>query len=102
MKEGSPSPWGKIQHFQFLGRGVAIVDTPSHGGIFVPKELLHHIPEIEQIEAEKWSGSRNWYEEDCCSISPLFHIPDLVHDMPRENIEKIHEQYLKNQVNKTA
>jgi hypothetical protein len=72
------SPWGTVNTQQTLacvdGHYIDLVSTPSHGGAYVPDALLHYIPEAEQLEAARWSGSRNWYEEDCCieSVAKAF------------------------------
>lgn len=60
------TPWGKADRYENLGQGVFTCSTPSHGGIFVPDCMLHNIPERMRRWAKRWSGSENWYEEDCC------------------------------------
>jgi hypothetical protein len=59
------TPWGKADYEREVGFGIICVETPSHGGYYVPGEQLHRIPLAHQARAQKWSGSRNWYEEDC-------------------------------------
>lgn len=34
------TPWGVADDIQHIGGGIYRVDTPSHGGYFVPPELL--------------------------------------------------------------
>lgn len=53
------------------------MSTASHGGIFVPDELLLCFTQSEKDYAEKWSGSKNWYEEDCAAAIPMFRLPEL-------------------------
>ena len=61
------TPWGRAQHVNSLGKeGIVVASTAGHGGIYVPNELLNRIPEKQRRWAKKWSGSENWYEEDCC------------------------------------
>lgn len=74
MKAGCNTPWGPAQTVKDLGRGVTLVSTAGHGGIFVPAKLLRYIPEREQAYAAQWSGSRQWYEEDCAMAIPLYRL----------------------------
>lgn len=58
MREGSSSPWGKIQHITELAPGAWSVSTASHGGIKLDAARNRKVPE----------GARQpggWYEEDC-------------------------------------
>ncbi len=69
------TPWGFAQTVHAEGaRGVLSVSTASHGGIFVPDALLAEIPAIERAYAAQWSGSENWFEEDCAAAIPLFRL----------------------------
>lgn len=70
------TPWGKADHYENLGQGIMSVSTSSHGGIFVPDEMLGSIPEAAQADAERWSGSKQWYEEDCCWAHVAVAFPD--------------------------
>lgn len=63
------TPWGYADTIEELGEGIYFASTPSHGGYFVPTSKLDRIPEAHQARALKWSGSRNWYEEDCEAAS---------------------------------
>jgi hypothetical protein len=73
----SPTPWGPAQSAEDIGRGIIAVTTASHGGLFVPDELLHHIPERARRWAAQWSRSPNWYEEDCCWAAVALAFPEL-------------------------
>ena len=73
---GTTTPWGPAQTVKNCGFGIFSVSTASHGGIYVPDEMLARIPEREQAFAERWSGSRNWFEEDCAAASVMHHIPE--------------------------
>jgi hypothetical protein len=77
MKEKDDSPWGPIQTVYDHGQGVYSVSTAGHGGVFVPDELLAAIPEDEQLYGAMWSGSRNWYEEDCAALIPMFRLESV-------------------------
>ena len=81
MKHGAATPWGRADHVKRIGEinGYAIyqVSTPSHGGDYVPSELLNAIPLAMQARAAKWSGSAHWYEEDCEWASVAVSFPTL-------------------------
>jgi hypothetical protein len=90
---GMLTPWGPAQFTRNFGNGVFMVETAGHGGIYVPPELIHKIPQKERDFAAAWSHGwgENWFEEDCAAISPAYHLrlyPDRM-----EEIEK----YYKNQ-----
>jgi hypothetical protein len=78
------TPWGPAQRSEQLGQGLFVVRTASHGGYFVPDRLLQHIPEHRRADAQRWSGSENWYEEDCCWAHVAAAFPDL---FPPEAVE---------------
>ena len=60
------SPWGPVSEVRDIGNGVCVVSTPSHGGYYVPDDMLEHIPAKHRAIAASWSGDEHWYEEDCC------------------------------------
>ncbi len=70
------TPWGKADHYENLGGGVFAVSTPSHGGIFVPECMLGCITPEGRADAKRWSGSEQWYEEDCCWAHVAVAMPD--------------------------
>jgi hypothetical protein len=69
MKKGSKTPWGRaalVRAIGTIGRDtIYCVSTPGHGGYFVPRRLLSAIPQALRDRAAAWSGSEQWYEEDC-------------------------------------
>lgn len=70
------TPWGKADNYKNLGQGLFVVSTGSHGGYFVPECMLHNIPEHRRADAKQWSGSEQWYEEDCCWAHVAEAFPD--------------------------
>ena len=82
------TPWGTADDVNMVGivdgERVFCVSTPSHGGYYVPTALLHYIPQEYQDRAERWSGSPNWYEEDCEWASVAVTFPQL---FPTEALE---------------
>lgn len=65
LPPGMRTPWGVADAVELLPTGIKRVSTPSHGGYWVPKALLPRIPADYRAYALKWSGSEQWYEEDC-------------------------------------
>ena len=59
------SPWGEIQTYQFLTKGAFFVNTASHGGVLVVKDLSDCLLSKEaQLYAFPFCGYL-CYEEDC-------------------------------------
>jgi len=79
------TPWGTADYITDIGQGVLSVGTPSHGGFHVPKALLHRIPAEGQEYAERWSGSAQWYEEDCAWAYVALALPEFFSDEDREH-----------------
>jgi hypothetical protein len=71
------TPWGYADSVKEVGLGILQVSTPGHGGFFVPKKHLHRIPTELQHWAACWSGSAQWYEEDCCYTAVVVHFAEL-------------------------
>lgn len=70
VKEGSRTPWGKADYVRYVAPGIAVVSTPSHGGVKLDRArnaLVH----------EAWRGKGGWYEEDLWANVPIFTFPDL-------------------------
>ena len=83
------TPWGTADSIKPIGdTGIYFATTPSHGGFYVPTEMLTEIPEAHQRRAAKWSGSRNWYEEDCEWASVVSAFPHLFDNQMRADAEK--------------
>ena len=78
------TPWGRADQIENVGEGIYFASTPSHGGYYVPSALLPAITAAHQARALKWSGSRNWYEEDCEWASVAIAFPHLFDQRARE------------------
>lgn len=79
MLKGIETPWGFAYDDETITftNGIVRVHTASHGGFYVPDNLLPRIPKVLQRWAAVWSGSKNWYEEDCCCAAVVAHIPEV-------------------------
>ncbi len=85
MRTGMSSPWGTIQDVEVIADGIVYVSTASHGGIWVASELLHRIKEEMQDYAAYWSGSSQWFEEDCAAQCVVVSFPE---HFPAEQVER--------------
>jgi len=67
------TPWGNSDYVKEIGRGILRVDTPSHGGYFVPERVRGLMPAPALIT---FAGP-GWYEEDSdwCLVALSF--PEL-------------------------
>lgn len=67
------TPWGIADHVKDIGLGIKRVDTPSHGGYFVPDEMLKKMPPA----THKTFAGKGWYEEDCDWCMVVLSFPEL-------------------------
>lgn len=59
------TPWGPAEHTKDIGGGILRVDTPSHGGYFVPPALNVLVPSIWRESSFNKQAMNGWYEEGC-------------------------------------
>lgn len=71
------TPWGMADHIQDIGLGILLVETPSHGGYYVPATQIGRMSQEAKDYAAKWSGSEQWYEEDCAWAYVALAFPEL-------------------------
>lgn len=96
------TPWGEADNVVTLRNGIRRVDTPSHGGYWVPAKLLPLIPERFKAYATKWSGSPQWYEEDCAWACVAVTFPDAFdwgHGETLEHAQSVIARYIDNKPN---
>ena len=84
MRTGMSSPWGIVQDVEVIADGIVYVSTASHGGIWVSSELLHRIKDEMKDYAAYWSGSSQWFEEDCAAQCVVVSFPEY---FPAEQVE---------------
>lgn len=85
MFVGKSSPWGIVQDEETIADGIVYVSTASHGGIWVSPELLGRVQEAMRDYAAYWSGSSQWFEEDCAAQCVVVSFPEL---FPAEQVER--------------
>jgi len=104
---GGSSPWGAVQTVERLivphrvelaGGGVGVCEVPifvvstaSHGGIYVPSALLGSMPWAYRQYAKKWSGSENWFEEDCAVLAVVVSFPEAFPSVNSEKRERLRQ-----------
>ena len=81
---GKSSPWGTVQDEEQIAEGIIFVSTSSHGGIWVARELLPRISKEMKDYAAYWSGSSQWFEEDCAAQCVVVSFPEY---FPAEQVE---------------
>lgn len=84
-QKGHGSPWGRIQHVETLAPGIVAVETAGHGGIWVSLDRLASIPQKHRDYAARWSGSEQWYEEDCAAACIVVAFGS---ELPRGDVEE--------------
>jgi hypothetical protein len=89
IAKGCETPWGPARYAKQLAPGLTEVGTASHGGIHVADRLLPLIPEAARVWAKRWSGSENWYEEDCCWAVVAVIFPQAFEDDNRDTARRI-------------
>lgn len=85
MFVGKSSPWGIVQDEETIADGIVYVSTASHGGIWVSPELLGRVQEAMRDYAAYWSGSSQWFEEDCAAQCVVVSFPE---HFPAEQVER--------------
>jgi hypothetical protein len=82
---GKSSPWGIVQDEEVIADGIIYVSTASHGGIWVARELMHRIQKEMRDYAKYWSGSSQWFEEDCAAQCVVVSFPEY---FPADQVER--------------
>lgn len=85
MFVGKSSPWGIVQDEETIADGIVYVSTASHGGIWVSPELLGRVQKAMRDYAAYWSGSSQWFEEDCAAQCVVVSFPE---HFPAEQVER--------------
>ena len=73
---GRSSPWGRVQDEEVIAPGIVYVSTASHGGIWIAPELIGRVQKSMRDYAAYWSGSSQWFEEDCAAQCVVVSFPE--------------------------
>lgn len=87
------TPWGQTQHAEKLARGIYMLTTAGHGGIY-----LDGSRQLEIGKRSKWLDSAAFWEEDCDWAVPVafFKSAILRHNPDMEKSIKAAENQIKN------
>lgn len=69
------SPWGEVQTARDLGNGLHFVATASHGGLYLPQDMVDAMPAA--LRCNRYSGGGQWWEEDVEWALPVVWRPEL-------------------------
>ncbi len=61
------SPWGKVQNYTLIAKGIFDVHTASHGGILILKEYADHLLTEEARKCGFVCNRYLCFEEDCAA-----------------------------------
>jgi hypothetical protein len=94
MFVGKASPWGTVQDEEIIADGIVYVSTASHGGIWVSRERLGRVKREMQDYAAYWSGSSQWFEEDCAAQCVVVSFPEYFGAEQVERARAVVERYV--------
>lgn len=81
------TPWGRSDHKQTLINGVVSVDTPSHGGLMIQKDVANKLLTPQAIQKGMSFGDYLCYEEDCDIAIPVYEIAEIREQLYKEDAE---------------
>lgn len=94
------TPWGEVNSYRELNKGIFKVNTPSHGGIMIRSDIADKIlsPEARKIGFRE--KGFHCYEEDCDACVPerelldkgIMQVPDYYTDGAEKYNESINEE----------
>ncbi len=73
-----PTPWGKADYQFKVSRGIALVNTPGHGGFLIGQGIAQTYLSPEAIRAGQPFGGYLAYEEDIDAAIVLLEHPELI------------------------
>lgn len=76
------SPWGVVEHAIEIAPGIAIVETPSHGGWHLDDNHAERIA-VMLPGVESFLRSPKWWEEDCDWCIPCVAFIDEIEGQER-------------------
>ena len=80
------TPWGRADHSEIRGEGIAFHATPSHGGF--------HLDPLRNAKVhEGWRNKDAWYEEDVEWAKIAFAFPELFSSEECESADQLLRDY---------
>lgn len=91
------TPWGESDHTQIIARGAGIVDTPSHGGIYVTRAFVdEHNISADALKEAVYMNDRYFFEEDCAYAVIMWELPHLWSVLfPRKTADEVKDMLLR-------
>ena len=65
--EPTYSPWGEVQNYTLIAKGIFDVNTASHGGILILTEYADHLLTEDARKCGSVCGCYLCFEEDCAA-----------------------------------
>ena len=65
--EPSHSPWGEVQSYTLIAKGIFDVNTATHGGVLILREYAEHLLTEEARKCGFEYGRYLCFEEDCAA-----------------------------------
>ena len=65
--EPTYSPWGEVQNYTLIAKGIFDVNTASHGGILILSEYADHLLTEDARKCGSVCGCYLCFEEDCAA-----------------------------------
>lgn len=65
--EPAYSPWGEVQNYTLIAKGIFDVNTASHGGILILTEYADHLLTEDARKCGSVCGCYLCFEEDCAA-----------------------------------
>lgn len=77
IRPPTTSPWGAVEMATHRGSGIWFVSTSSHGGFYVPPEMLGKMPQRYVERSFRDLGRLGWFEEDQDAVKVVASFPHL-------------------------
>ena len=74
--EPTYSPWGEVQNYTLIAKGIFDVNTASHGGILILTEYADHLLTEDARKCGSVCGCYLCFEEDCAAPVALRELMD--------------------------
>ena len=65
--EPSHSPWGEVQSYTLIAKGIFDINTATHGGVLILREYAEHLLTEEARKCGFEYGRYLCFEEDCAA-----------------------------------
>lgn len=74
---GKTSPWGRIDHMEYVADDIYFIMTGRHGGFWVSPKRLATMPSQYLVPNDFYEKGSSWFEEDCECMRVFLSFPEL-------------------------